>query len=210
MEQQNSPASTYLGYGLFSIVERNGYPQAPGAQWRIVAAGKDETIEDAAYPRHGMRHENLAGAVDEVRARLEDERERLLARAEGCLKQMLRMDAMYAPRSTPGECLQAQRRRLTGFLARYKVGEDVGHPKFDGFGVEFGYMCRPNLLVFSLPEYAAISPRFLASDVELILDIVREAGFTHETHWNGTGAWSLSVQLPLAQIAGAANTAEAV
>lgn len=204
MDQQGQtpqPAA-YPGYGQFVIEERNGYPQEPGAQWRIVAGEADARMEDPAYPRYSVRHPNLQGAVAEVKARLEAERERLLARAEGCTKQLAQLEQLYAPQPTPGQALTAQRERIVELLRRWKQGEKLGDLKFEGFDISFGYKNTVNLLVFNLPEYAAISARFLSSDARAILELVGEAGFTNFEHWNGAGCYSMSVRVLLGQIAG--------
>lgn len=212
MDQQGQTPQTaaYPGYGQFVIEERNGYPQEPGAQWRIVAGEADASMEDPAYPRYGVRHPTLEGAVAEVKARLEAERERLLARAAGCTKQLAQLEQLYAAQQTPAQALAAQRERVIELLRRWKQGEQVGYPKFEGFGISFGYMNTPNLLVFTLPEYSAINSRFLSSDVRTIFELVSEAGFTNFEHWNGAGCYSMSVRVPLGQIAGQREVEAAV
>jgi len=197
----------YPGYGTFMLEQRNGQPQDPRPYWRITAGAPGECMEDPAYPTGRTRHATLQDAVAEIRTRLEEERRYLLERAEGCRKQLERLDAMYAPKRTPGQAIRAQRDRLVECLRSFGRGEPPGRVVFDGFSISLPYLHSDNIFVVDLPEYEAINLRFLPSDIELLKDIVREAGFGDAPSWNGLGCFTVSFRLTRSKAASKEETA---
>lgn len=195
--EQATNQQAYPGYGAFVLEQSNSYPHPndPSPLWRIVA-----TYDRQHYPQATVYSE-LAPAVEEVKARLQALQQRLLAQAAGCAEQLRRLDELYTPQLSPGQAIQAQRDQVVDCLRRFKAGENVGQVQFQGFKLALPYLHSNNVLVINLPEYDAISPRFLKEDIDQLSALVQEAGFQTFDLWNGAGHYTVSFRLPVKQAA---------
>lgn len=186
--------------------ERNAYPFNGGCQYYFRVRHRDTRASS-----------NSAASLDEAK---EIVRQRMLAQKEHCLKlaagwerQLAELDAMTADPGPVGLELVAGYAELVEALRAYKERPTPGStkdayfpsPKVGRTQLVLGYMSKPELLVFSLPEYDTVTHTFDALAVATLRRAVTEVfGTERIDDWNGEGLYSYSIRLSASAMAPAA------
>lgn len=190
----------YPGHPCFSLNDRNGYPQDPGAQWRITAEACEAQVKRAGMPK--LVANTLPEAVERVRERLLADMAQALARAKGCEEQIAQLEAFYAPRLSPGQAIQAHRDAMVKALRNWVETQFDDTFTFAEVTLVLGYMGRKDLVVVNLPAYTPVNAVFLKEDVDSLAGLIEEAGLRVVTHWNGVGGFTVSFSVaPASQAA---------
>ena len=178
-------------YPVFSLYELNSPLEGdrPRYQIRAMTPGRHGFSGPETYPAFEAARQ---GARREVERRLAMAREVV----EGWEQQLARLDEFYANPMTPAQDIAQHRDAIVQALRRW---HETGEPTYETLGsltMYPGYLQHGGLVVFTLGEFANVGFPFTQTDVDVLLELVSEAGIeVVEQMANGVGAWSLSFKV---------------
>jgi len=178
-------------YPVFSLYELNSPLEDDRARYQIraMAPGQHAFSGTEAYP-----------SFDAARQGARREAERRLARAREAVKgweqQLARLDEFYASPMTPAQAIAQHRDAIVQALRHWDA---TGEPSFHTTGcltMYPGYLGHNDLVVFAQAEFDNVGLPFTQADVDVLLELVREAGIeVVEQMANGAGAWTFSFKV---------------